>query len=139
MKFHIYLFVLLVNGLPIYEFVDILINSWKQNHQLQISYDVRFCWYIGQLDVGTALLVGGGSEKSFDADLVFCCESLDVVDGVLQIDDSDWLFIICIITDDSEELGAGVFCMLGSPMLFPPSKFPNTPDLLLDVVDAGVQ
>ena len=93
-----------------------------------MSYDVRFCWYIGQLEVGTALLVGGGSEKSFDVDLMFCCESFDVVDGVLQIEERDGLFIICIMSDDSEELGAVVFCKLGSQMLSP-SIFPNVPDL----------
>ena len=84
------------------------------------------------------MLLGGGSEKSPEADLTFCCESFAIVDGVLQIEDSDGLFIICIITDDSEELGADVFCMLCSALL-PPSKFPNAPDLLLDAADAGVQ
>ena len=84
------------------------------------------------------MLVGGGSEKSFDVDLMFCCESFDVVDGVLQIEERDGLFIICIMSDDSEELGAVVCCKLGSQMLSP-SIFPNVPDLLLDAVDAGVQ
>ena len=75
-------------------------------------------------------VVGGGSEKSLFGDFMFCV-SLDVEVGVFQIDDSDGLFIILIITDDSAELGAVApvkFALQIPPAsTFPPLKEPKTP------------